>query len=154
MGRNDKRSDEYGDTVRLFAWRCDYHLSGQKNEKSASLLIIIRSLVFFSLAQVFFMNLFSVGELDYLFGMLSSAAAYYLLLTGVYRLTIEEPFQESQQAEARINYLAYHDELTGLPNRRRLMQRMEEVVFQSEQDKKPRLLRAGHYEHQPFQEYQ
>ncbi|MFC6652791.1 putative bifunctional diguanylate cyclase/phosphodiesterase [Paenibacillus rhizoplanae] len=106
-----------------------------KNEKSASLLIIIRSLVFFSLAQVFFMNLFSVGELDYLFGMLSSAAAYYLLLTGVYRLTIEEPFQESQQAEARINYLAYHDELTGLPNRRRLMQRMEEVVFQSEQDK-------------------
>ncbi|MFD2875768.1 diguanylate cyclase domain-containing protein [Paenibacillus rhizoplanae] len=135
MGRNDKRSDEYGDTVRLFAWRCDYHLSGQKNEKSASLLIIIRSLVFFSLAQVFFMNLFSVGELDYLFGMLSSAAAYYLLLTGVYRLTIEEPFQESQQAEARINYLAYHDELTGLPNRRRLMQRMEEVVFQSEQDK-------------------
>ncbi|WP_339222941.1 EAL domain-containing protein [Paenibacillus sp. FSL H8-0332] len=106
-----------------------------KNEKSASLLIIIRSLVFFSLAQVFFMNLFSVGELDYLFGMLSSAAAYYLLLTGVYRLTIEEPFQESQQAEARINYLAYHDELTGLPNRRRLMQRMEEVVLQSEQDK-------------------
>ncbi|WP_405108453.1 EAL domain-containing protein [Paenibacillus sp. FSL K6-1217] len=106
-----------------------------KNEKSASLLIIIRSLVFFSLGQVFFMNLFSVGELDYLFGMLSSAAAYYLLLTGVYRLTIEEPFQESQQAEARINYLAYHDELTGLPNRRRLMQRMEEVVHQSEQDK-------------------
>ncbi|WP_342477142.1 EAL domain-containing protein [Paenibacillus sp. FSL H7-0350] len=106
-----------------------------KSEKSASLLIIIRSLVFFSLAQVFFMNLFSVGELDYLFGMLSSAAAYYLLLTGVYRLTIEEPFQENQQAEARINYLAYHDELTGLPNRRRLMQRMEEVVLQSEQDK-------------------
>ncbi|NQX45305.1 EAL domain-containing protein [Paenibacillus tritici] len=107
---------------------------GQR-EKSASLLIIIRSLVFFSLGQVFFMNLFSVGDIDYLFGMLSSAAAYYLLLTGVYRLTIEEPFQENQQAEARINYLAYHDELTGLPNRRRLMQRMEEVVRQSEQDK-------------------
>lgn len=106
-----------------------------KREKSASLLIIIRSLVFFALGQVFFMNLFSVGELDYLFGMLSSAAAYYLLLTGVYRLTLEEPFQETQEAEARINYLAYHDELTGLPNRRRLMQRMEEIVFQSEKDK-------------------
>lgn len=106
-----------------------------KREKSASLLIIIRSLVFFALGQVFFMNLFSVGEMDYLFGMLSSAAAYYLLLTGVYRLTLEEPFQENQEAEARINYLAYHDELTGLPNRRRLMQRMEEVVLQSEKDK-------------------
>ncbi|WP_238655038.1 putative bifunctional diguanylate cyclase/phosphodiesterase [Paenibacillus piscarius] len=106
-----------------------------KREKSASLLIIIRSLVFFALGQVFFMNLFSVGEMDYLFGMLSSAAAYYLLLTGVYRLTLEEPFQENQEAEARINYLAYHDELTGLPNRRRLMQRMEEIVLQSEKDK-------------------
>ncbi|WP_340021918.1 EAL domain-containing protein [Paenibacillus sp. FSL K6-1096] len=106
-----------------------------KREKSASLLIIIRSLVFFALGQVFFMNLFSVGETDYLFGMLSSAAAYYLLLTGVYRLTLEEPFQENQEAEARINYLAYHDELTGLPNRRRLMQRMEEIVLQSEKDK-------------------
>ncbi|AIQ56869.1 putative bifunctional diguanylate cyclase/phosphodiesterase [Paenibacillus borealis] len=106
-----------------------------KIEKSASLLIIIRSLVFFALAQVFFMNLFSVGDLDYLFGMLSSGVAYYLLLTGVYRLTIEEPFQENQQAEARINYLAFHDDLTGLPNRRRLMQRMEEIVIQSEKDK-------------------
>ncbi|WNS40899.1 EAL domain-containing protein [Paenibacillus sp. MMS20-IR301] len=104
-------------------------------EKSASLLIIIRALVFFALGQVFFMNLLSVGELDYFFGMLSSGAAYYLLLTGVYRLTLEEPFQEDQQAEARINYLAYHDDLTGLPNRRRLMQRMEEIVIQSENDK-------------------
>lgn len=106
-----------------------------KIEKSASLLIIIRSLVFFALGQVFFMNLFSVGDMDYLFGMLSSGVAYYLLLTGVYRLTIEEPFEENQQAEARINYLAFHDDLTGLPNRRRLMQRMEEIVIQSEKDK-------------------
>lgn len=106
-----------------------------RSEKSASLLIIIRALIFFALGQVFFMNLLSVGEMDYLFGMLSSAVAYYLMLTGVYRLTIEEPFHENQQAEARINYLAYHDELTGLPNRRRLMQRMEELVVQSGKDK-------------------
>lgn len=106
-----------------------------KAEKSASLLIIIRALVFFALGQVFFMNLFSIGDMDYLFGMLSSGAAYYLLLTGVYRLTLEEPFQEKQEAEARIKYLAYHDDLTGLPNRRRLMQRMEEIVIQTEKDK-------------------
>ncbi|OKP80525.1 diguanylate cyclase [Paenibacillus helianthi] len=106
-----------------------------KADKSASILIIIRSLIFFALGQVFFMNPLSVGEMDYLFGMLSSGVAYYLLLKGVYRLTIEEPFQENEQAEARINYLAYHDDLTGLPNRRRLMQRMEEIVIQGERDK-------------------
>lgn len=101
-----------------------------KREKSASLLIIIRALIFFALGQVFFMNLFSVGDADYLFGMLSTTVAYYLMLTGIYRLTIEEPFHENQQAEARINYLAYHDELTGLPNRRRLLQQVDEIVMQ------------------------
>ncbi|WP_379155424.1 putative bifunctional diguanylate cyclase/phosphodiesterase [Paenibacillus sp. sgz5001063] len=105
-----------------------------KADKSASLLIIIRSLIFFALGQVFFMNPLSVGEMDYLFGMFCSGVAYYLLLKGVYRLTIEEPFQENEQAEARINYLAYHDDLTGLPNRRRLKQRMEEIVIQGERD--------------------
>ncbi|WP_310831885.1 bifunctional diguanylate cyclase/phosphodiesterase [Paenibacillus pedocola] len=104
-------------------------------EKSASLLIIIRALIFFALGQVFFMNLLSVGEMDYLFGMLSSGISYYLMLTGVYRLTIDEPYHENQQAEARINFLAYHDDVTGLPNRRRLMQRVEEMIVQSEKDK-------------------
>lgn len=104
-------------------------------EKSASLLIIIRALIFFAWGQVFFMNLLSIGDMDYLFGMFSSGVAYYLMLTGVYRLTIEEPFHEHQQAEARINYLAYHDDLTGLPNRRRLMQHVEKVILLSEKDK-------------------
>jgi diguanylate cyclase (GGDEF)-like protein len=52
----------------------------------------------------------------------------------VYRLTIEEPFYEKQLAEERINYLAYHDDLTGLPNRRRLTQRVEEMIDAGETD--------------------
>jgi len=105
-----------------------------KKEKSASLLIIIRALIFFVLGQVFFMNPVSLNDIDYLFGMICSGAAYYLMLTGVYRLTIEEPFQEKQQIEAQINYLAYHDDLIGLPNRRRLMQSVEEMITAGEKD--------------------
>lgn len=104
----------------------------EKSEKSASLLIIIRALIFFSLGQAFFMSPFSSGNIDDLFGMVCSGVAYYLLLTGVYRLTIEEPFYEKQLAEERINYLAYHDDLTGLPNRRRLTQRVEEMIIAGE----------------------
>lgn len=66
--------------------------------------------------------------------MVCSGVAYYLLLTGVYRLTIEEPFYEKQLAEERINYLAYHDDLTGLPNRRRLTQRVEEMIIAGEKN--------------------
>ncbi|WP_339316924.1 EAL domain-containing protein [Paenibacillus sp. FSL R10-2734] len=104
------------------------------NEKSASMLVIIRALIFFSLGQAFFMTPLSGGNIDDLFGMLCSGIAYYQLLTGVYRLTIEEPFYEKQLAEERINYLAYHDDLTGLPNRRRLTQRVEEMIDAGETD--------------------
>jgi diguanylate cyclase (GGDEF)-like protein len=105
----------------------------EKIEKSASLLIIIRALIFFSLGQAFFTIRFHDGYIDDLFGMICSGVAYYLLLTGVYRLTIEEPFYEKQLAEERINYLAYHDDLTGLPNRRRLKQRVEEMIHTGEE---------------------
>lgn len=99
------------------------------DEKSASLLIIIRALIFFALGQVLFMSPSRFADMDYLFGMVCSGVAYYLLLTGVYHLTIEEPFHEKQQAEERINYLAFHDDLTGLPNRRRLKQRVEQMII-------------------------
>lgn len=100
----------------------------EKSEKSASMLVIIRSLIFFSLGQAFFITPSNSANLDDLFGMICSGIAYYLLLTGVYRLTIEEPFYEKQLAEDRINYLAYHDDLTGLPNRRKLTQRVEKLI--------------------------
>ncbi|KGE18922.1 putative bifunctional diguanylate cyclase/phosphodiesterase [Paenibacillus wynnii] len=106
-----------------------------KVEKSASLLIIIRSLIFFVFGQVFFMNPAAINDVDNLIGMICSGIAYYLLLQGVYRLTIEEPFQEYEAIEAQINYLAYHDDLTGLPNRRRLMQRVEEMILTGEKDR-------------------
>ncbi|MFE4710736.1 putative bifunctional diguanylate cyclase/phosphodiesterase [Paenibacillus sp. NPDC056722] len=105
-----------------------------KQEKSASLLIIIRALIFFALGQTFYMYPLHLGDVDYLFGMICGVVAYYFLLTGVYRLTIEEPFHEKQQIEARINYLAFHDDLTGLPNRRRLMQRVEEMIKNTNKD--------------------
>lgn len=106
----------------------------RKGKRSASMLIIIRSLIFLIFAQVFYMSPVRMNDMDYVFGMLSSGISYYLMLTGVYRLTIEEPFQEKQEIEARINFLAFHDDLTGLPNRRRLLQRVEEMMITGEKD--------------------
>jgi diguanylate cyclase (GGDEF)-like protein/PAS domain S-box-containing protein len=42
---------------------------------------------------------------------------------------------ERYRAEEQINYLAYHDDLTGLPNRRYLIQKLNEIMNKAEDDK-------------------
>ncbi|MBY9080838.1 EAL domain-containing protein [Paenibacillus sp. HN-1] len=97
-------------------------------EKSSSLLIVIRSLVFLALSQAFYILGEKQGAIDLLLGAFSCVIAYYLMLKGVYRLTIEEPFFEERAVKEQINHLAYHDDLTGLPNRRRLLQQVDEMI--------------------------
>ncbi|GJM70699.1 hypothetical protein HMSSN036_29150 [Paenibacillus macerans] len=50
--------------------------------------------------------------------------SYYFVLKGVYRLTIEEPIRGRRQAEARMKHMAYHDDLTGLPNLRLMKEQL------------------------------
>jgi diguanylate cyclase (GGDEF)-like protein/PAS domain S-box-containing protein len=42
-----------------------------------------------------------------------------------------------KQAEAKVKHLAFHDELTGLPNRRLFNQAIEEAIVESKQSKRP-----------------
>ena len=49
--------------------------------------------------------------------------------------TRSRPPWSARQAEARIEHLAYHDTLTGLPNRRLLLDRLELAVAQARRDK-------------------
>lgn len=97
-------------------------------EKASSLAIIIRALILLAVSQAFYMAGDGEPDFNLLMGSMTSAAAYYLLLKGVYRRTIEEPFFEERAVEEQINHLAFHDDLTGLPNRRRLLQQAEEVI--------------------------
>ena len=45
-----------------------------------------------------------------------------------YRLGIFRDIRERKAAEARIHFLAYHDVLTGLPNRRLLLERLDNLL--------------------------
>lgn len=58
--------------------------------------------------------------------------SYYIVLKGVYRLTIEEPMRGKQLAEAQMKHMAYHDDLTGLPNLRQMKEQLGELLVFSQ----------------------
>ncbi|MBW7458762.1 diguanylate cyclase, partial [Paenibacillus sepulcri] len=95
-----------------------------RNERPQALLTIIQSLVLLLFANQQFLLSKKHHDTDMLVGHIYKFAGYYYLLKGIYYVTIEEPFKEQERSEARINYLAYHDELTGLSNRRLLTERL------------------------------
>ncbi|MWV44199.1 EAL domain-containing protein [Paenibacillus sp. HJL G12] len=99
-----------------------------RKERAPSLLIIIRALIYIAIGQGLIISSDNTYDINYLLGALCGSVSYYLMLKGVYRLTIEDPFREQQRIEAKMNYLAFHDDLTGLPNKRRLTQRLDKLM--------------------------
>ena len=96
-----------------------------RNEQPKALLTIVQSLVFFLFANLQFILGENAHDTDMLLGHIYKLAGYYFLMKGIYLVTIEEPFKEQKRAESQINFLAFHDELTGLANRRLLTERLQ-----------------------------
>ncbi|OUM95365.1 MAG: hypothetical protein A9Z00_08400 [Thermobacillus sp. ZCTH02-B1] len=80
-------------------------------------------LLWFANLQMLFVD--ATLDADMLLAQLYKAGGYFFLMQGIYLITIEGPMRQQKRAEAQIQYLAYHDELTGLGNRRLLMERLE-----------------------------
>ena len=104
-----------------------------RNEQPMALLTIVQSLVFFLIANLQFILGDNTHDTDMLLGHIYKLAGYYFLMKGIYLVTIEEPFKEQKRAESRINFLAFHDELTGLANRRLLTERLQIEMQQAKQ---------------------
>ncbi|GGD48855.1 putative bifunctional diguanylate cyclase/phosphodiesterase [Paenibacillus nasutitermitis] len=105
-----------------------------RNDRPQALLTVVQSLIFFLFASLQFCLSSSIHDTDMLVGHLYKLAGYYYLMKGIYYVTIEEPFKEQERSEARINYLAYHDELTGLSNRRLLTERLHDEIQRAQQN--------------------
>lgn len=99
-----------------------------RTERPQALLTIIQALVFFTVANLQFILGSDLHDTDLVLAHLYKLAGYYFLMKGIYYVTIYEPFKQQKRTESRINYLAYHDELTGLSNRRLLSEKLDEEL--------------------------
>ncbi|XEC93487.1 putative bifunctional diguanylate cyclase/phosphodiesterase [Paenibacillus tarimensis] len=123
-------------TLLMFAATAAVILYRNRSERPQALLIIVQSLLLFFFASLQFIFAEYVRDTDMILGHLYKLAAYYFLLKGIYYVTIEEPYRQQKVAEARIQYLAFHDELTGLPNRRLLVERLNTELERAKQSEK------------------
>jgi diguanylate cyclase (GGDEF)-like protein len=122
-------------TLLLYAAAICVILYRKRIERPESLLTIVQALMWLFIAKI--EESLSAGSvpLESLFGDCFKLAGYYCLLKGIYFVLIEEPYKRQKKTEARINYLAYHDELTGLPNRRLFAERVKAEMVRSEHGK-------------------
>ncbi|KJD45038.1 putative bifunctional diguanylate cyclase/phosphodiesterase [Paenibacillus terrae] len=95
------------------------------------MLLMLRGIGLCIVSQLFYLSSRQMSDINHLMGLLMNAIAFYDLLNGLVRLMVLVPYQEKKAAESEFNYIAYYDDITGLPNRRRLSQRLEQSLRNS-----------------------
>lgn len=100
-----------------------------RKDNPAATITVVCAMMFMMMGHLLLMNYHLLGNgLIMALGQWYMGISYYFVLRGVYRLTIEEPLLDRQAAEARMKHMFYHDDLTGLPNLRRLKERLNKLL--------------------------
>ena len=112
----------------LYAAAASVILYRHRVERPQSMLTIVQALFWLFVSKLEQALGPDIGDVQYLFSECIKLIGYYYLLKGIYFVLIEEPYKRQKKTEARIHYLAFHDELTGLPNRRMFAERVKAEV--------------------------
>lgn len=94
----------------------------------SGMLLIIRGIGLCVVSQLFYMSSEQMSDINHFMGLLINTMAFYDLLSGLARQMVLVLYREKQVAEAEFNSIAYTDDITGLPNRRRLSQRLDKML--------------------------
>lgn len=107
-----------------------------KKTRNADLPPVLCGILSFLMGQVYCVTATAVDDLNLLLGMLSNCMGYFFIQKGLYASVVDTPFLQQQAAEAKMNYIAHHDDVTGLPNRRRLSQRLNLMMKDAAREEK------------------
>lgn len=111
-------------TMILYASAAAMILYRNRKERPQAMLTIVRALIWLFAARLEMSIGQVIGDSYGILGEAFQIIGYYFLIRGIYFVLIEEPYRRHRKAEARVHYLAYYDELTGLPNRRLLTEKV------------------------------
>ncbi|WP_458414495.1 putative bifunctional diguanylate cyclase/phosphodiesterase [Schinkia sp. CFF1] len=116
-----------------------------RNTRNDSYQVLVVAYGLSLLCEFILMINMNNSSLQNIIGHLYKISSYYFFMKGIYTATIEEPFLKQREAQIalkesemkleavveKVNYLAYHDELTGLSNRNFLINFLEEKINSS-----------------------
>ncbi|MFJ8260136.1 EAL domain-containing protein [Peribacillus asahii] len=108
----------------LFLWR-NFHKDRRQNT------VIIVASVYLILGDLMFTTYQSVYDIKNFMGHFFQLSGFYFLMRTFYSTSVEKPFQslmetqkQLKKSEENLHYMAYHDELTKLPNSRFLTEKL------------------------------
>lgn len=103
-----------------------------KNSRAQHAMIMMAS-VYLILGDWMFTSYISVYDIKNFIGHLFQLGGFYFLIRALYYASVEEPFQslldtqkKLEKSEQHLHHMAYHDELTQLPNSRLLTEKLTE----------------------------
>ncbi|MDQ0154801.1 putative bifunctional diguanylate cyclase/phosphodiesterase [Robertmurraya andreesenii] len=99
----------------------------QNSKETLHLMLLVAS-VYLIIGDSMFTSYKSVYDISNFVGHLFQLFGFYFLMRSFYWTSVEEPFQKQKEAQSQLRYLAYHDELTKLPNGRLFKERLEDEL--------------------------
>ncbi|WP_077211696.1 putative bifunctional diguanylate cyclase/phosphodiesterase [Bacillus dakarensis] len=99
-----------------------------KANQTLHIMLLVAS-VYLIIGDSMFTSYRSVYDITNFLGHLFQLAGFYFLMRAFYHTSVEEPFQKQKEAQEQLAYMAYHDELTKLPNGRYFTEKLENAVM-------------------------
>lgn len=136
-----KIAAEYGIVGILLSAAFLFYRSIQRHEAFDAANLFTAAIITI-LSELCFTLYSNVNDIFSLIGHIYKVIAYYFIYRAIFVSSVKEPYlrligeiAERKQAEAKIEFLAYHDSLTELPNRLLIRERFASAVALAKQSK-------------------